>query len=81
MPKLAKIKITSELLSTLLGFNWTYNIVDAQIDHSVYGKGVLELIIESKSLPDIFDISSGQKIKNAEVILHKTHIHSEIKAI
>ena len=81
MPKRAKIKITSELLNTLLGFNWTYNIVDAQIDNSVYAKGTLELIIESDSLPDIFEVSVGQRIKDVLVILHTTHIESEIKVI
>lgn len=81
MVKQAKIKITSDLLTTLMGFNWKYDIVNAQIDHSIYGKNVLELIIESKCLPDIFEVSPGQKVKDAVVVLHVVDVQSEIKAI
>ena len=81
MPRQAKITISRDMLSKAFGFDWTYTIVQAQIDNSRYCEPVLELIVECAKLPEIFYVDQGMKVKEGTLIVHERFVNTEIKAI
>lgn len=79
--KAAIVSISNELLTQALGFEWKYEIVNAQMLYGWADKPVLQLVITGDSLSDDFIVKEGEKIRDATIILHKQIIETEIKVL
>jgi hypothetical protein len=82
MPRLAKVKVTRQLLEQALGFKWTWKIVAAQMSHDNYMDSTLELIVEGEQLPEEFTvIAQGQPIKEGLITVHVERTTTSITPI
>lgn len=79
MSKAARIRITNEVLEMLLGLDLgQLHILHAQVDHSRYGRCVLEVIVVGEGLSDTFTVNDGDVVKDADIIVHNKQTTSEI---
>lgn len=78
MPKAALITLDTDLLGQALGVALDVTIVSAQIDYAFFQHPVLQLLITGESLPVACEIEEGQRVVQADLVLHMEQRRCEI---
>ena len=82
MPRAVRVNIDIVYLRELLGLRHTdIKVAYAAINHGVYQRPVLELLLEGEDLPDDFMVDSGTVIRYGDLVIEGRSNTGEIKPL